>query len=129
MGSASRPFAAIGAWLGLVAVAAGAFGAHALRSRVDPVHLQAFETGVRYQILHALALLAVGLAEDRGRERLLQWAGILFVLGVALFSGSLYGLALNGPRWLGPVTPLGGLALMAAWACLAVALTRPRSTA
>ncbi|HTM58446.1 MAG TPA: DUF423 domain-containing protein [Candidatus Udaeobacter sp.] len=128
MGDTSRRFAAIGAWLGLAAVATGAFGAHALRSRIDPIHLQTFETAVRYHILHALALLAVGLSGERAHRPLLNGSGILFIVGIALFSGSLYALAIGAPRWIGILTPFGGVALMGAWACLGAALSiRPRA--
>jgi uncharacterized membrane protein YgdD (TMEM256/DUF423 family) len=111
----------LGALLGFLAVALGAFGAHALRSRVPPVLVETFETGVRYQMYHALALLACAWALDRHRA-MAQAAAWLFLAGIVLFSGSLYVLVLSGQRWWGAVTPLGGLAFLAGWACLAWAL-------
>ena len=117
----------IGAIFALLGVALGAFGAHALRGRLDPALSQTFETGVRYQMFHALALIATGLVRDRAAERarrLLDIAGTLFVIGIVLFSGSLYLLAGTGTRAWGIVTPLGGLAFLAAWILLAVGARR-----
>lgn len=116
-----RLFFTLGAWSACLAVAAGAFGAHALRARLSPELLGAFETGARYQMYHALALLAVGWAAVQWPGPLPRAAGWLFVLGTVLFSGSLYALALSGARWLGAVTPLGGVAFLAGWVCLALA--------
>src|SRR4051812_21364395 len=105
-----RTFLSIGAILGFLGVAGGAFGAHALRGRLSPEMLAVFETGVRYQMYHALALLIVSAAVGHaGSARLLMISGWSFVLGVVLFSGSLYALALSGITTLGAVTPLGGL--------------------
>lgn len=112
-------FVGLGACLALVAVAAGAFGAHGLRARVDPAMLAAFETAARYQMYHALALLAVGGACLVGPSRAARLAGWLFVAGIVVFSGSLYLLGLTGIRALGAITPIGGLAFIAGWACLA----------
>ncbi|HET6230760.1 MAG TPA: DUF423 domain-containing protein [Longimicrobiaceae bacterium] len=114
-----RRFWVLGCVFALLAVAAGAFGAHALRGRLAPELLSAFETGARYQMYHALALLAVALAGARGETGGLRLAGWLFVAGTVLFSGSLYALALSGIGVLGAITPLGGLAFMAGWAVLA----------
>ncbi|MGN6390669.1 MAG: DUF423 domain-containing protein [Gemmatimonadales bacterium] len=114
-----RLFFALGAASAFISVAAGAFGAHALRGRLEPDLLAVFETGARYQMYHALALLAVAWALTRWPGALATWAGWLFVLGTVLFSGSLYALALSGVRWLGAITPLGGLAFLAGWLCLA----------
>jgi uncharacterized membrane protein YgdD (TMEM256/DUF423 family) len=116
-----RLFVMLGAASGFVAVAAGAFGAHALRTRLAPDLLAVFETAARYQMYHALALLAVAWAAARWPGPLPQWAGWLFVVGTVLFSGSLYALALSGVRWLGAITPLGGAAFLAGWLCLALA--------
>ena len=116
----SRTFFVLGAVSGFIAVAAGAFGAHSLRDRLTPEYLSVFETGARYQMYHALALLAVAWAVERGGGNSAQWAGWLFVIGTVLFSGSLYGLALTGNRWLGAITPLGGVAFLAGWICLAL---------
>jgi uncharacterized membrane protein YgdD (TMEM256/DUF423 family) len=113
-----RLFFSLGALSGLVSVAAGAFGAHALRARLSSESLAVFETGARYQMYHALALLAVAWVAGRWPGALPQVAGWLFVTGTVLFSGSLYALALTGARWLGAITPLGGVALLAGWLCL-----------
>ena len=119
----ARVFFGLGALSALISVAAGAFGAHALRERLAPDMLAVFETGARYQMYHALGLLAVAWAVAR-------WpgpagaAGWLFVAGTVLFSGSLYLLALTGQRWLGAITPLGGLAFIAGWAALGWAALR-----
>jgi uncharacterized membrane protein YgdD (TMEM256/DUF423 family) len=115
---------ALGALLAFVAVALGAFGAHALKQRLSVDSLAVFETGVRYQMFHALALLAVAYAAERWSGGLAAAAGILFVAGIVLFSGSLYLLGLTGVRALGAVTPFGGLAFLAGWACLIVAALR-----
>ena len=114
-----RLFFSLGAASAFAAVAAGAFGAHALRARLSPELLAVFETGARYQMYHALGLMAVAWAATRWPGALPQWAGWLFVGGTVLFSGSLYALALSGARWLGAITPLGGVAFLAGWICLA----------
>jgi uncharacterized membrane protein YgdD (TMEM256/DUF423 family) len=119
-----RVFAALGAVSALLAVAAGAFGAHALRTRLTPELLAAFETGARYQMYHALALLLVATAAARLPAPPIRLAGWLFVAGTLLFSGSLYGYALTQARWLGPVTPLGGVCFLAGWAALALGVWR-----
>ncbi len=116
-----RLFVTLGAVSGFVAVAAGAFGAHGLRARLAPDLLAVFETAARYQMYHALALLAVAWVAARWPGPLPQWAGWLFVVGTVLFSGSLYALALTSVRWLGAITPLGGVAFLAGWLCLALA--------
>lgn len=116
---------AISAFLG---VALGAFGAHGLRSRVAPEMLAVFETGVRYQMYHALALLIVGVVASRvAIPPTVMAAGWLFVVGTLLFSGSLYLLALTGTRWWGAVTPIGGVAFLAGWLLLIVAALRAAS--
>jgi uncharacterized membrane protein YgdD (TMEM256/DUF423 family) len=120
-----RTFFGLGAGSALIGVAAGAFGAHALRARLAPDLLAVFETGVRYQMYHAFGLLAVAWAVTRWPGPLALWAGWLFLVGTTLFSGSLYALALTGARWLGAITPIGGLAYLAGWACLALASRRP----
>lgn len=122
-----RTFAALGALSAAVAVAAGAFGAHALKGHLSPDDLAIFETGARYQMYHALALLAVAWAATRWPGGAVSTAGWLFVVGTLLFSGSLYALALSGVRWLGAVTPLGGLAFLAGWVCLAIGAWRGRA--
>jgi len=125
--TADRLFAFLGSLSAMIAVAAGAFGAHALRSRLSLELLAVFETGVRYQMYHALALLAAAwLVSVRPGGNAAVWAGGLFVVGTLVFSGSLYALALSGQRWFGAITPVGGVAFLAGWACLAwSALTRP----
>ena len=112
-------FFAIGALSGFLGVALGAFGAHALKARLDADMLATFEVGVRYQMYHALALLAVGWACTRWPGTAVTASGWLFVAGTVIFSGSLYALSLSGMRWLGAITPLGGLAFLAGWLCLA----------
>lgn len=114
-------FTMIGALSGGIAVAAGAFGAHALRERVEPRLLEVFETGARYQMYHALALLAVGWLIQRGAGSLATTAGWLFVAGTVLFSGSLYAMTFTGVRALGAITPLGGVCFIGGWVCLALA--------
>jgi uncharacterized membrane protein YgdD (TMEM256/DUF423 family) len=114
-----RRFFALGSLSALIGVAAGAFGAHALKTRLAPELLIAFETGVRYQLVHSLALLAVAWAVVRWPGRATMSAGVLFLAGIVLFSGSLYVLALSGARSLGIVTPFGGAAFIVGWACLA----------
>lgn len=122
----TRLFAALGAISAFISVAAGAFGAHALKGRLPEDLLQAFETGARYQMYHALALFAVAWVLTRWTSPAGSAAGWLFVIGTVLFSGSLYALALTGQRSLGIVTPFGGLAFLAGWACLGVAVLSRR---
>ena len=119
-----RLFFAFGALAAFVAVALGAFAAHGLKSRLDPIMLATFETGVRYHMYHALALLAVAWAAARWPSAAVNASGWLFVAGIVLFSGSLYALSLSGVRWLGAITPLGGLAFLVGWLCLAWAAWR-----
>jgi uncharacterized membrane protein YgdD (TMEM256/DUF423 family) len=114
-----RLFAIAGALSAFVAVGAGAFGAHLLRSRLSPEALATFETGARYQMYHAIALVLVAWAATRWPAPGVRAAGWLFIAGTALFSGSLYLLALTGTRWLGAITPLGGLCFLAGWLALA----------
>lgn len=114
-----RLFFAFGALAGFIGVALGAFAAHGLKSRLDAGMLATFEIGVRYQMYHALALLGVAWACTKWPGTLTNTAGWLFVAGIVVFSGSLYVLALTGVRWLGAITPLGGLAFLAGWVCLA----------
>ncbi len=111
-----RLFVGLGGALALIAVALGAFGAHGLRRRLSAEHLDTFETAVRYQMYHALGILAAGLAWPRWPGSALTAAGWLFLAGVLLFSGSLYALSLSGMRRLGMITPFGGLAFLLGWA-------------
>lgn len=119
-------FGTTGALLGFVAVAAGAFGAHALRDALPADRLQVFETGARYQLIHALGLVAVALLLERatGGAGAATAAGWLFLAGEMIFAGSLYALALTGVRLWGAVTPLGGLCYLGGWLFLAIAFVR-----
>ena len=117
----NRTFWMLGCVFGFLAVAAGAFGAHALRERLGPDLLAVWETGARYQMYHALALLAVAMAAGRWPGGGWNVAGWLFTAGVVVFSGSLYVLAFTGIRWLGAITPLGGLCFLGGWIALALA--------
>ena len=119
-----RIFFILGAAFGLLGVALGAFGAHALKETLAPDMLANFETGVRYQMYHAMALLAVAWAVTRWPGGLTTAAGWLFVAGIVIFSGSLYLLSITGVRWLGAITPIGGVAMIAGWVCLIVAALR-----
>jgi uncharacterized membrane protein YgdD (TMEM256/DUF423 family) len=121
-----RLFFCLGAASAFLAVAAGAFGAHALRARLAPDLLAVFETAARYQMYHALGLFAVAWAVARWPESLASWAGWAFVVGTLLFSGSLYTLALTGVRWLGAITPLGGAAFLVGWGFLVCAAIQKR---
>jgi len=119
--SMDRTFLLIGAILGFLGVAFGAFGAHGLRGRLSPEMLGVFETGVRYQMYHVFAILIVAAARGRlGDIPLLAVAGWLFFAGILVFSGSLYVLSLSGVRWLGAITPLGGLLFLLGWMTLVV---------
>ncbi len=109
---------------GLVGVGVGAFGAHALKERVDAAQLVTFEVGVRYQMYHAIALLGVAWVAHTMPSRVVAAAGACMVIGVVLFSGSIYGLVLAKWRWLGPATPIGGMLLMVGWLLLAIAGAR-----
>ncbi len=118
----AKLFITLGSISGMLAVAFGAFGAHALKDRLDDYALGVYQTAVQYHFYHSLALLAVGvIALSQPHGALLRSSGWLFLLGIIVFSGSLYLLSISGIRWLGAVTPLGGLAFIAAWGCLAAA--------
>ncbi len=123
-----RTLMMIGALFGAMAVLLGAFGAHGLKGIVTAERLAVFETAVRYQFFHALALLFVGLLAQRSVSSLFGLSGWLFVAGVLIFSGSLYALVLSSSRWLGAITPIGGLAMIAGWLVLAVAIWRDGGT-
>ena len=123
--SLSRYFASIAAVSAFLGVAAGAFGAHALRARLAPDMLQVFETGARYQMYHAFGLFVAAWLVSNGPCPWGERAGWAFILGTLLFSGSLYALAFSGVRALGAVTPFGGVAFLAGWLMLAIA-ARPR---
>ncbi len=113
-----RVFAAVGAGLAFLGVAAGAFGAHVLEDRLSGDLLGVFNTAVDYQLYHALGLLLLGGLAPRLGATFVHWAGILFVSGTIVFSGSLYLLALTGVRWLGAITPIGGVCFLAGWGAL-----------
>jgi len=119
-----RLFFALGALFAGIGVAAGAFGAHGLRDRLSADMLTIFETGVRYHLIHALALLVTAWATTRWESGLIAVAGWMFVVGIVVFSGSLYLLSLTETRWLGAITPIGGVAFLIGWALLAWAALR-----
>ena len=121
-----RLFLIIAALSGAVSVGAGAFGAHALRARLEPRLLEVFQTGAQYQMYHALALVGVAWVASRWPGALSTASGWLFVAGTVLFSGSLYAMALTGVRALGAITPLGGVCVIAGWVTLALAVMRAR---
>jgi len=114
-----RIFFIAGSISALIAVVAGAFGAHGLKNKLAPDLLNIFEVGARYQMYHAIGLIIVAIASGRLDSATSLWAGWLFIGGTILFSGSLYALSLTGTRWLGAITPIGGLMFIAGWACLA----------
>ena len=118
----AKLFITLASLSGMLAVVLGAFGAHALKGKMDAYSLGVFETAVQYHFYHSFALLVVGvIALSQPQTVLLKSSGYLFILGLVVFSGSLYLLSITGVRWLGAITPLGGLALIGAWACLAAA--------
>ncbi len=114
-----QQFFVLGCFLGALGVTAGAFGAHGLKARLNPEMLAVFEAGVRYHLIHALALLATAWASTRWASWAIRAAGWLFVAGILLFSGSLYALTLTGIRALGAITPFGGAAFILGWLLLA----------
>ena len=114
-----RIFFILGALSAFIGVAAGAFGAHGLKSRISAEMLAVFEVGVRYQMYHAFALIAAAWAQAKWPSSIVIIGGWLFVIGTILFSGSLYLLSVSGVRWLGAITPLGGLTFLAGWICIA----------
>ncbi len=121
----SRYFISLAALNGLLVVGLGAFGAHAFKTRLDEYALSVYQTAVQYHFYHSLALLGVGLlCLWHPQSALLRGSGIAFTLGILVFCGSLYVLSFSGLRWLGAITPLGGLAFMLGWACLALASWR-----
>jgi len=121
-----RAYIVLAALFGFTGVALGAFASHALKSQLSAAHLAVFQTGVQYQMLHALALLGVALLSLHRPGRLLTVAGGLFVVGILLFSGSLYLLTLSGVGRLGMITPIGGMSFLAGWLCLGLAGWRLR---
>jgi uncharacterized membrane protein YgdD (TMEM256/DUF423 family) len=121
--NSSRTLALAGFLLALATVF-GAFGAHALKSQLPPDRLQVYETAVRYHYFHALGLLGIGLTMRFIEASPVRWSAMLVLVGIVLFSGSLYALTFGAPRALGVVTPLGGLALIAGWICFAMGVWR-----
>ncbi len=118
-------FVIIASILGAIAVMLGAFGAHALKTKLAPELLQTFETAVRYQFYHVFALLFVGLMYKEYKSSLLVWAGRMFIVGIILFSGSLYFLcSMPAQKWLGAITPFGGLCLITGWLLLCFSATK-----
>ena len=114
----SRLFFAFGSGFALIAVVTGAFAAHTLKSKLLPDMFQVFEVAARYQMYHALGLIAVAWAASQWSSQLIAVSGWLFVAGIVIFSGSLYILSLTGVRWLGAITPIGGVAFIIGWGCL-----------
>ena len=117
-------FFSAGAVAAFVGVALGAFGAHSLKTKLSPDMLAIFEVGVRYQMYHALGLFAVAWAITRWPEANVNAAGWAFIVGILIFSGTLYLLSVTGLRWLGAITPIGGLAFLAGWAILVWSINR-----
>lgn len=120
MSRVSGYWIAIAGIAGATGVAMGAFGAHGLKASLSPEMMAVYQTAVQYHIWHGLGIgLAAAFMERRVEARLLNWAAGLMLAGIVVFSGSLYALAMSGVRWLGVITPLGGVAFLAAWSCLA----------
>ncbi|QXH94640.1 DUF423 domain-containing protein [Pseudomonas ogarae] len=119
-----RSFLMLAAFFGFTGVALGAFAAHGLKGRLSAEYLAIFHTGVTYQLVHTLALLGVALLATHIPGRIVTWAGVSFVVGILLFSGSLYLLTLTGISKLGIITPVGGVAFLIGWVCLGLAAWR-----
>jgi uncharacterized membrane protein YgdD (TMEM256/DUF423 family) len=118
---------AVGSIAMMMAVAAGAFGAHVLKKALDPELMAIYQTAVQYHIYHALGLLVIGLLSLYITSgALLRWSSLLMIIGIVLFSGSLYALSLSGVRWFGAITPIGGIALLGSWLLLAIAVLKNR---
>ena len=119
----SKLYLLIAAVYGFLAVALGAFGAHGLKQKLSVDMLAVYQTGVQYHFYHTLALFGVALLMlQLPQSTALRWSALLFCIGIAIFSGSLYVLAISGIRWLGAITPLGGVAFLAGWIMLAIAV-------
>lgn len=115
-----KKFLGTGAFLGFLGVVAGAFGAHLLKKQLEANMLQVFETAVKYQVYHSLALIATAILIKLYGGKWLIWAAWLFITGIIVFSGSLYMLSLSGTKWLGAFTPFGGLAFLGGWIYLII---------
>lgn len=127
MPQAAKVFLILGAVNALLAVMLGAFGAHVLRARLSAELMAVYQTGIHYHLFHALGLLVVGLlATQLPASVPLKWSGGLMLAGIVLFSGSLYVLSISGQRWLGAITPLGGMAFILAWALFVIAVLKAR---
>ncbi len=121
----NKNFLTAGALFAAVAVICGAFGAHFLKTKLSAEGLQTFETAVRYQFYHAFALLVTGILYKEFSNKLLKWAGNLFIAGIILFSGSLYILCgVQSLKWIGAITPFGGLCFITGWILLAAVITK-----
>ncbi|MCG9739942.1 DUF423 domain-containing protein [Shewanella insulae] len=121
-----KGFLLLAALSGFLAVALGAFGAHGLKQVTTPEMIDIFNLGVEYQFYHTFALIAVAFSGHWLKSRLIDWAGYLFLLGMVMFSGSLYLYVLVGSKWTGPVTPMGGVCFLVGWLFIAVAVWRNR---
>ena len=125
MSASTKIFSGLGSIIAMLAVILGAFGAHGLRARLTPEMLAVFHTGVEYQFYHALGLLAVGLLlQHHPASVALRWAGWLMFSGIILFSGSLYLLVITDHRWLGAITPVGGIAFILSWLLVFIAVCK-----
>jgi len=113
-----------GALLMALGVLLGAFGAHALKASLSADMLDVYKTGVEYQFYHSLGLLLIGLIGYQIKSKWLNWSGLLLIIGIILFSGSLYALSISGIKILGVITPIGGLSFVAGWICLAVGILK-----
>ncbi|MDO9615022.1 MAG: DUF423 domain-containing protein [Bacteroidota bacterium] len=120
----NRTILLAGAVFMALGVLCGAFGAHALKASLSPEMLAVYKTGVEYQFYHALGLLLIGLIGFHFESKWLNWSGILLIFGIIIFSGSLYALSISGIKVLGAITPIGGLAFVAGWICLAVGVLK-----
>lgn len=128
MPQTAKVFLILGAVNALIAVVLGAFGAHALKTRLSAELMAVYQTGIHYHLIHALGLLLVGLlATQLPASAYLRWSGWLMLAGIALFSGSLYALSVTGLRWLGAITPVGGLAFILAWVLFVMAALKAPS--
>ncbi len=122
--SNSRTVIAVGAFMAFLAVLTGAFAAHGLKDTLSQYELEIFKTGVLYQMMHALGLILVGALKQHTSDRSLTFAAILMLLGIILFSGSLYTLSISGVRWLGMITPVGGVCFLLAWLLVSLSFFR-----
>jgi len=121
-----RRFLILAGLLGFLGVLAGTFGAHGLKGRIEPAMIETFEVGVRYHLVHAVALLVVALMAQQKISACMKVAGWGFTIGIIIFSGTLYLLAVTGMKWLGAITPLGGVGFMVGWIALLVAGVREK---